>query len=277
VTVGEALRWGAEELAAEAAGRRDAETLLRSVAGWDRAFVLSHEEAALDAKAERAFRDVIARRALGEPVQYITGVQEFWGLPFKVSPAVLIPRPETEHVIEAVLARLSRDAELQIADVGTGSGAIAIALAKDLANASVVATDVSGEALEVARDNAARHAVADRVEFRLCDLLPPDLRSSFDVIASNPPYIADGERDTLAAEVKDFEPKRALFAGPTGLEIYERLLPAAARAIKPRGWLVIEIGAGQANRLREMLSGWSEVETVRDLAGIERVLCARSK
>jgi release factor glutamine methyltransferase len=275
VTVGEALRWGADELAAEAAGRRDAESLLRFASGWERPFVLSHDEAVLDARAEEAFRDAIARRTLGEPVQYIVGVQEFWGLPFKVTPAVLIPRPETEHVIEAVLARVSRDIELRIADVGTGSGAIAIALAKELPQVHMLATDISGEALVIARDNAARHSVADHIEFLRCDLLPPDLRNSLDVIVSNPPYIADRDRDALAREVKDFEPARALFAGPSGFEIYKQLLPAAALALKSGGWLVIEVGAGQANRLREMLVGWSEVETIRDLAGIERVVCAR--
>jgi release factor glutamine methyltransferase len=274
VTVGEALRWGADELAAEAASRRDAELLLRSVTGWDRAFVLAHDEAPLDADAERAFREAIARRALGEPVQYIVGEQEFWGLALKVTPAVLIPRPETEHVIEAVLARVSRDADLQIADVGTGSGAIAIALAKELPRSRVLATDISQAALEVARENAARHSVADRIDFVRCDLLP-DAPGNFDVLASNPPYIAEDERESLAREVKDFEPQQALFAGATGYEIYQRLLPVAAHALKPGGWLVLEIGAGQSAQLREMLREWRDVATVRDLAGIERVVCAR--
>jgi release factor glutamine methyltransferase len=274
VTVGEALRWGADELAAEAASRRDAELLLRSVTGWDRAFVLAHDEAPLDADAERAFREAIARRALGEPVQYIVGEQEFWGLALKVTPAVLIPRPETEHVIEAVLARVSRDADLQIADVGTGSGAIAIALAKELPRSRVLATDISQAALEVARENAARHSVADRIDFVRCDLLP-DAPGNFDVLASNPPYIAEDERESLAREVKDFEPQQALFAGATGYEIYQRLLPVAAHALKPGGWLVLEIGAGQSAQLREMLREWRDVATMRDLAGIERVVCAR--
>ncbi len=274
MTVGEALRWGADELAAEAASRRDAELLLRSVTGWDRAFVLAHDEAPLDADAERAFREAIARRALGEPVQYIVGEQEFWGLALKVTPAVLIPRPETEHVIEAVLARVSRDADLQIADVGTGSGAIAIALAKELPRSRVLATDISQAALEVARENAARHSVADRIDFVRCDLLP-DAPGNFDVLASNPPYIAEDERESLAREVKDFEPQQALFAGATGYEIYQRLLPVAAHALKPGGWLVLEIGAGQSAQLREMLREWRDVATMRDLAGIERVVCAR--
>jgi release factor glutamine methyltransferase len=274
VTVGEALRWGADELAAEAASRRDAELLLRSVTGWDRAFVLAHDEAPLDADAERAFREAIARRALGEPVQYIVGEQEFWGLALKVTPAVLIPRPETEHVIEAVLARVSRDADLQIADVGTGSGAIAIGLAKELPRSRVLATDISQAVLEVARENAARHSVADRIDFVRCDLLP-DAPGNFDVLASNPPYIAEDERESLAREVKDFEPQQALFAGATGYEIYQRLLPVAAHALKPGGWLVLEIGAGQSAQLREMLREWRDVATMRDLAGIERVVCAR--
>ena len=274
MTVGEALRWGADELAYEAAGRRDAELLLRAVTGWDRAFVLAHEEELLDAKVEHSFRAAVARRALGEPVQYIVGKQEFWGLSLKVTPAVLIPRPETEHLIEAVLARVSRDAGLQIADVGTGSGAIAIALATELSRARVLATDISEDALQIARENAARHGVAERIDFVRCDLLP-DASSKFDVIASNPPYIADGERDSLAREVKDFEPRQALFSGATGYEIYQRLLPMAALFLKPDGWLVLEIGAGQAAGLREMLREWRDVETIRDLANIERVVCAR--
>lgn len=274
MTVGEALRWGADELAYEAAGRRDAELLLRAVTGWDRAFVLAHEEELLDAKVEHSFRAAVARRALGEPVQYIVGKQEFWGLSLKVTPAVLIPRPETEHLIEAVLARVSRDAGLQIADVGTGSGAIAIALATELSRARVLATDISEDALQIARENAARHGVAERIDFVRCDLLP-DASSKFDVIASNPPYIADGERDSLAREVKDFEPRQALFSGATGYEIYQRLLPMAALFLKPDGWLVLEIGAGQAAGLREMLREWRDVETIRDLANVERVVCAR--
>jgi release factor glutamine methyltransferase len=274
VTIGEALRWGADELAYDATGRRDAELLLRNATGWDRAFVLSHEEVPLDAHAEQAFLTAISRRAQGEPVQYITGEQEFWGLPLSVTRVVLIPRPETEHVIEAVLARVSRDTALRIGDVGTGSGAIAIALAKELERAHVLATDISAEALEVARKNATRHGVADRMEFLQCDLLP-DSANSFAVIASNPPYIADGERGSLAREVKDFEPQQALFAGATGYEIYQRLVPAAARALQPDGWLVLEIGAGQAARLRELLRDWRDVEIIRDLASIERVVCAR--
>lgn len=274
MTIGEALRWGADELAFEATGRRDAELLLRSVSGWDRAFVLSHEDEPVHTETEEGFRTAISRRALGEPVQYITGEQEFWGLALKVTPAVLIPRPETEHVIEAVLARVSRDADLQIADVGTGSGAIAIALATELPRARVLATDISDSALEIARKNATRHHVADRIRFVQCDLLP-DVAGNFDVIASNPPYIANGERNLLAREVRDFEPRQALFAGATGYEIYERLVPAAAQALKPGRWLVLEVGAGQAPQLREMLRDWRDVETVRDLANIERIVCAR--
>lgn len=274
MTIGEALRWGADELAAEAASRRDAELLLRCVTGWDRTFVLTHEEAPLDADAEKEFRSTVARRALGEPVQYIVGEQEFWGLALKVTPAVLIPRPETEHVIEAVLARVSRDAPLRIADVGTGSGAIAIALASDLPRAEILATDISEDALKIARENAIRHGVEDRIEFLRCDLLP-DATGNFDVVASNPPYIADGERESLPREVRDFEPQQALFSGATGYEIYRRLVPVAERALKPGGWCILEIGAGQSRQLREMLRDWRDVEIVRDLANIDRVVCAR--
>jgi release factor glutamine methyltransferase len=173
-----------------------------------------------------------------------------------------------------VLARVLCDADLQIADVGTGSGAIAIALAKELPGARVLASDISDAAIEIARENSVRLGVADRIDFVRRDLLP-DASDKFDVVVSNPPYIADGERDSLAREVKDFEPGSALFSGPTGLEIYRRLVPLAARALKPGGLFVLEIGAAQAPQLREMLHAWRAVEILRDLANIERVVCAR--
>jgi release factor glutamine methyltransferase len=281
LTAGAALQWGADELASEAASRRDAELLLRAATGWQRTFVLTHEEAPLTPEAERTFRDMIARRAQGEPVQYITGEQEFWGLALKVTPAVLIPRPETEHLIEAVLAFASRDTELQIADVGTGSGAIAIALAKELPRAHILATDISEAALQIARENAARHNVAARIQFVHCDLLPEGLANRIDIVVSNPPYIPEtdcdlpeGAEGALAREVKDFEPAQALFAGPTGYEVYSRLLLSSGNVLKAGGILVLELGAGQAKYVCEMLRGWTGVRVTRDLAGIERVVCA---
>ncbi len=183
----EALARGRSRLGAAGidSGGRDAELLLRAVTGWERAYVLTHPEALLSAEAAEQYDASLKRRAAGEPVQYITGVQEFWGLALKVTPAVLIPRPETEHLVEAVMARVSREDALRIADVGTGSGAIAIALARELPNATVVATDISGAALEVARENAARHddqagkSVAERIQYEACDLLPAEIGESW--------------------------------------------------------------------------------------------------
>jgi release factor glutamine methyltransferase len=196
-------------------------------------------------------------------------------LELQVTPAVLIPRPETEHVVEAVLARVSRDADLRIVDAGTGSGAIAIALAKELPRARIVATDISAAALRVAKKNAEQHRVGNRIEFVECDLLPVQLQNYFDVIASNPPYVAEADRETLARDVRDFEPAQALLAGADGLAVYRRLAPAAKASLKPGGWLVMEIGAGQSDALRKILADWKSLEIRRDLAGIERVVCAR--
>jgi release factor glutamine methyltransferase len=273
LTVAEARLWGERELAPEQ--RRDVAYLLRAAMGRDAAYVLAHGEEVLTDEVAPRFRAMIARRQAGEPVQYIVGTQEFWGLELQVTPAVLIPRPETEHIVEAVLARVSRDADLRIADVGTGSGAIAIALAKDLPSARIVATDISAAALRVAKKNAEQHRVGNRIEFVECDLLPVQLQNYFDVIASNPPYVAEADRETLAREVRDFEPAQALFAGADGREVYRRLIPVAKAALKPGGWLVMEMGAGQADTLRRVLAGWNGVEIKRDLAGIERVISAR--
>jgi release factor glutamine methyltransferase len=275
VTIAQALVRGREMLADD--GGRDAELLLRAATCWDRTFVLMHPEAELNAGAVTRYEQSLVRRATGEPVQYITGAQEFWGLAMKVTPAVLIPRPETEHLIEAVLARVSRDAALQIVDVGTGSGAIALALASELPKATILATDISEAALEVAQENAAQHSVNEQINFVLCNLLPAEIENAFDVVASNPPYIADRERESLAREVRDFEPAGALFSGTTGFEVYDRLIPVARRVLKPGGWLVMEMGAGQSQHMQAILAEWDEVSTMADLQGISRVVCARKR
>jgi len=273
MTVGQALAWGIERLGRER--RRDVELLLRNASGWNRAFVLTHEDSVLSEESRQAFCGMIERRTLDEPVQYILGKQELWGLEFAVSPAVLIPRPETEHLVEAVLERVSKDELAYIADVGTGSGALAIALATELPRAKFLATDVSSEALEVARANAARLGALERIEFTECDLLPSQLRGELDVVVSNPPYVADTDRETLAREVREFEPAAALFAGADGLHVYRKLVPAAWQAIRPGGLLVLEIGLGQAARVRQLLEGWDDVIVKPDLQGIARVVVAR--
>jgi len=270
----------------------NAELLIMFTLDCNRAYLYAHTERELTPDEMHRYDEALARRATGVPAQYITGHQEFWGLDLIVSPAVLIPRPETEHVVEAALELVSlavfsqkQDREprtgvsaprkLRIVDVGTGSGAIALALAKELPTAQIHATDISPEALEVARANAARLELTSRIEFHLADLLggfPPD---SFDVVVSNPPYVGDSEEESVQLEVRKFEPRNAVFAGPTGLEVIERLIPQARAALGPGGWLVFEIGGTIADRVRSLLSGWDELAIGNDLQGIARVAMAR--
>ena len=273
-----------------------AELLLLHVVGRNRTWLYAHPEEILsDADAQRFF-DLIARRAAGEPTQHLTGKQEFWGLEFEVTPDVLIPRPETEHVIEVALDRLalrelranrpqkSAGEGLQIADVGTGSGCIAIALAKELPAANFLATDISPAALAVARRNAQRHAVGDRTHFLECHLLeafdsPLVNRHSplsFDLIASNPPYIGLREARSLPREVRDHEPPSALFGGEEGYELYADLIAQSAKHLKPTGILVLELGHNSLPAVQPLLDAkdWTNVGVTNDLAGIPRVLAA---
>jgi release factor glutamine methyltransferase len=269
----EILEAGAARLAFLSTGRLDAELLLLRAVERDRAWLIAHPEAELTAEQAARFEAWIARRARQEPVQYIVGEQEFYGLAFRVTPAVLIPRPETEHVVEALLERTPQQAAVQICDVGTGSGAIAVALATALPRAKVTALDVSRGALDVARENAERHGVAERVRFLESDLLSALHGERFFAVVANPPYVAEGE--ALEPQVRDWEPPDALFAGRTGLEVYQRLIPQAWKALVPSGWLVMEIGHGQQAALAELLTGWEEVSFVRDLQGIPRVAIGR--
>ncbi len=275
-----------------------AELLLMHALGRDRTWLYTHPEAVLDSAAAEKYFTLIARRASGEPTQYLTGKQEFWGLEFEVTPAVLIPRPETEHVVEVALERLGPrgikinlrtgkpSAPLRIADVGTGSGCLAVALAHELPHAEIFATDISEPALAVAKRNAARHGVADRIHFQQADLLENHLDDSrlpnhesrlFDLIVSNPPYVARNEADQLPREVRDHEPHLALFPGATGVEIYARLIEQAASLLRPGGTLVLELGYDSANHVRGIFAaqpGWTNVSLTNDLAGIPRVIAA---
>ncbi len=254
--------------------RRDAEVLLAHVLGWDQAALLTHPERLLSPAVADRFESLLRRRLASEPIQYLTGAQEFFGLLLEVSPDVLIPRPETEHLVEAVLERFGREANARIVDVGTGSGAIAVALAHALPRSQVTAVDVSSAALEVARRNAQRHGVMERVRLLHSDLLAAIDSADFDAVVSNPPYIADGE--LLEPQVSNYEPHSALYAGPTGLEVYERLIPQARRVLKPQGWLVLEIGHGQQPALEALLSRWRAVRFLPDLQGIPRVVEAQA-
>jgi len=260
----------------------NAELLIMFTIDCDRAYLYAHPERELTADETQRYDEALARRATGVPAQYITGHQEFWGLDLIVSPAVLIPRPETEHVVEAVLEFAKADGRgrpsphgLRIVDVGTGSGAVALALAKELPAAEIHATDISPEALEVARANAARHELTSRIKFHQLDLLNGLPRGEFDFVVSNPPYVGESEEDSVQLEVRKFEPRNAVFGGPSGLEVIERLIPEAHETLRPGGWLVFEISGTIADRVRSRLSNWDEVAIRNDLQRIARVAIAR--
>jgi len=262
-------------LCADAA--RDAALLLRHVLAISHAAQLAEPERELTNAQQATFDALILRRIANEPIQYITGEQEFYGLTLRVTPAVLIPRPETEHLVEAVLAELNLAQSLRILDVGTGSGAIAIALAFHLPNAQITAVDLSAAALEVAAANTARHALAGRIRYLKSDLLdafPPD-EAPFAAIVSNPPYVPAADRASLHPQVRDHEPAAALFAGPDGLDIYRRLIPQARAALQPNGLLALEIGHGQSEAIASLLSGWKELRFLDDLQHIPRIALAR--
>jgi release factor glutamine methyltransferase len=260
--------------------RLDAETLLLHVLAQNRAWLLAHIDDAADSETQTTFAELIVRRRAGEPIQYITGRAEFFGLPFAVAPGVLIPRPETEHIVEEVLrlaASFVPSSGLNIADIGTGSGAIAVALAHALPRCCITATDLSPQALKIARSNAYRNGVADRIEFLEGDLLAPLVGRSFSILASNPPYVPLRDRASLSAEVSEYEPHSALFAAEDGLEIYRRLIPDARVLLVAGGWLVMEIGFGQKAAVEKLLlaSDYSEVHFVPDYQGIPRVAVCR--
>lgn len=255
--------------------RMNAELLLRFVLECDRAYLFAHPERQLSADELLQYENVLAERARGVPAQYVTGHQEFWGMDLIVSPAVLIPRPETEHLIETVLElNPARNSETRIVDVGTGSGCIALALAKELPNAKIDAADVSPAALEIARANAARLQLENRIRFSQTDLLA-GLDPPFDFVVSNPPYVGESEKDQVQLEVRKFEPRDAVFAGPTGLEVITRLIPQARAALRPGGWLLMEISGTIADQVRLLLEGWDEVQIKPDLQSTPRVAMAR--
>ena len=263
-----------------------AELLLMHVLGRDRSFLHAHSETELaDEAAERYFR-LIAERTTGKPTQYITGHQEFWGLDFEVNPDVLIPRPETEHVVEQVIglaARrgLSREARLRIVDVGTGSGCIALALASEFPHAIIFGADISRLALVVASRNALRLGMPERVKFLESDLLArllaADFAGTFDFVVSNPPYVGKHETAMVQREVREFEPRIA-WGGDLehGEDVYARLFPQALGALKPGGHVVVEIGYNMRDRVLALIrEGWEDAEVTPDLAGIPRVVSAR--
>jgi release factor glutamine methyltransferase len=213
----------------------------------------------------------------GEPIQYIFGETEFYGLPFLVTPDVLIPRPETEHLVEKALELAAQFIAPRIVDLGAGSGAIAVTLAHQLPHAQITAIDLSSAALAVARENAERNGVSSRIRFLCGNLLAPVAEERFEIVVSNPPYVPSGDRASLAVEVRDYEPALALFAGDDGLEVYRRLIPAAFAALIPGGFVALEIGFGQSPAIAELLavSGFERIDFVQDLQSIPRVACAQ--
>jgi release factor glutamine methyltransferase len=260
--------------------RMNAEVLLMFVLGVHRAYLYAHPERELTPEEQTRYNDVLALRATGMPSQYITGHQEFWGLDFVVSPAVLIPRPETEHLVETVL-ELARDVPRpKIVDVGTGSGSIALALAHELEGAVVYAADVSAEALEIARANAARLQLDLRVRFLKSNVLDAlaDVHD-FDFVISNPPYVGFDEADKVQKSVRDFEPRVAVFAGEQGLDVIAPLVQQARGVLKPGGWLAVEIGYSMRDAVLNLLHPtlWEDVRVVPDLQGIPRVVAARRR
>jgi release factor glutamine methyltransferase len=267
--------------------RLNAETLLMFTLNCDRAYLFAHPERELTDDEQKRYDEALAQRSKGIPTQYITGHQEFWGMDFLVSPAVLIPRPETEHLIETVLPLAKAMSSPKIVDVGTGSGCIALALARELPQAEIHATDISPDALEIAEANAARlrldyrssldrdPTAACRLFFHDSDLLNGADRATFDFVVSNPPYVGESEADQVQLEVRKFEPRNAVFAGPTGLEVIARLVPAAHRALKRGGWLIVEISGTIAEGVVQLLKDWQDLKITNDLQGIPRVVSAR--
>ena len=260
--------------------RRDAVLLARWRLGWSAATWLTRSNEPVPPGFAEGFAELVERRTRREPLAYITGEREFYGRPFKVTRDVLIPRQETELLVEHALGSLrdlthrpGRDAP-KVLDVGTGSGCVAVTVALEAPAVQVVATDVSPAALEIARANAERLGAADRIEFRI-DSLAGTVADAFDLIAANPPYVPEADRDSLAPEVRDYEPAAALFAGPDGLDVIRDLVPSAATALRADGWLVMEIGYGQADAVTRLLDAtgrFSDVRLANGLQAIPRVI-----
>ncbi len=282
MTLREALAHGFSQLLASPRLKDDAlldaAYLLRHALKITQASLLADYDRILTPAEQADYQCLIARRLTHEPVQYITGEREFYGLPLRVNPAVLIPRNSTEILVESSLDEMKPRANepLRIVDVGTGSGAIAIALAHHLPHAQLTALDLSPEALEVATSNAALNAVAERIRFLESDLLTAvSEEPAFDAVVSNPPYIPSTDRDSLHPQIRDFEPEISLYGGPAGLDIYRRLIPQARAALKPKGLLAMEIGHRKREAILELLADWNDVRLVNDLEQIPRVVLAR--
>jgi len=276
MNIRDAINSAAQRLAAtHETARLDAELLLAHVLGRPRTYLYAWPERELDADSAAAFESLVARRAGGEPVAYLLGGREFWSRALAVTPATLIPRPDTERLVEAALERIPTDATWQVADLGTGSGAIAIALAAERPACTLIATDRSAAALAVASSNAGRH-VPGRVAFVCADWLAPFREGAFDLIAANPPYVAQGDPHLGLGDVR-FEPVGALAAGPDGLDAIRRIAGQAPHCLRPGGWLLLEHGFDQAAAVAKVLDarGFLDITCLRDAAGQPRVSLGR--
>jgi release factor glutamine methyltransferase len=279
-TIHELVAWGRQRLRdtgiPSAEAELDGRVLIERLLRWDTARYFSHGDQDAPPPLVSSYRIVIERRAQREPVAYLTGTQEFWGLEFEVTPDVMIPRPETELIVETLFQDSAR-APLRLVDCCTGSGCLAVAIARQCPNAWVVATDVSASALAVAARNITRHGMRDRIRLVRTRLLS-GFRGPFDLIVANPPYVPETDRASLPLEVVDHEPHLALFAGPDGLDVIRELLAQAPALLIPGGWLVFELGLGQMDGVADLIKAETRFESHgfrRDLQGIPRVGVAR--
>lgn len=255
----------------------DARILAQHVLGWSAARLLTRGDEPASTQFQTEYESVVRRRSAREPLAYVTGVREFWNLDIEVTPAVLIPRPETEMLIEAALEHFERDQALQIADVCTGSGCVVIGLGREFPRASLVASDISASALAVARRNISRHELEARIQCVRTDLLD-DLPGPFDLIVANPPYVPTGDAADLQPEVRQFEPPRALFGGPDGLQIVTRLIGQVAASLRPDGLFIFEFGVGQLNAVEHAIARSSSLKLLEirhDLQDIPRTAVVR--
>ena len=281
ISIAEAILQGANKLrkAGVTEARREAGSLLAFLLGKDRTFMLAHAEDSISAEQELLFEEFLEARAQGEPAQYITGRQDFYGLEFEVTPDVLIPRPETELLVETALKLVEGKEKISFLDVGTGSGCITVALLSQLPLAHSMAVDVSASALEIAKRNAARHCLADRIEFVLSDCFQSVPEQTFDLIVSNPPYVREDALPTLQREVRDFEPLIALTSGADGLDVIRRLLGDARDYLESGSHLVFEIGYDQHEAVGGLIDAqvWELLDIHQDLQGIPRTVALQKR
>ena len=281
MTIAEALKLGADALSREAISspERESSLLLRHVLNRDAAFMYAHPDHRLNAMESILFKAVIKRRASHEPYQYIVGKQEFFGLEFEVNPNVLIPRPETEVLVENAIEEFRDRDSFRICEVGVGSGCISVSLLISLPHASAIGADISEVALEVAERNAVRHRVLERLELIKSDVFENVGATPFDLIVSNPPYVPTRDLESLQNEVKDHEPGSALFGGEDGLDVVRRVVTEAPKYMKPKGFILMEIGWDQSDPVNDLFdpSLWSEVRFLSDLQGIPRIVKAQIK